>query len=378
MLRRFSPVAALLLAVVVLGPAGAQPRPAPDADEPDMTLTPAVRAEVVEAVLKHLNEKYVFPEVARKMDQSIRDRLARNEYDAVTGAKDFAKKLTEHLQAVSHDKHLRVRYSFRTVPKREQAAPTPADIEQMRKFAAARNFGFEKVERLEGNVGYIDLRGFMSADLAGDTAAAAFAFLAHTDALVLDLRNNGGGDPAMVALLCSYLFPGTEVVHLNDLYFRPQNETHQWWTLPYVPGKRYTDRPVYVLTSAHTFSAAEECTYNLKNLKRATIVGETTGGGAHPGGTERLGEHFMAFIPMGRAINPVSKTNWEGTGVSPDVTTTAALALKTAHLAALKKSAEKHGDDPERGRQLKRTIRALEKELEDLKVKDKTAAGPGR
>jgi hypothetical protein len=377
MFRPFWTCAALLAASLLLPPAarGQFPRD----DGPDMPLTPEVRTEVIDGVLKHLNETYVFPETAKKMEEAIRDRLAKKEYDKVAGCRPFAARLTDDLQAVSHDKHLRVRFSSKPIPKRERREPTPQDLEQMRKNMARQNFGFEKVERLAGNVGYLDLRGFMPADLAGDTAAGAMNFLANTDALILDLRKNGGGDPAMVALLCSYLFPAGEVVHLNDLYFRPSNETHQWWTLPYVPGKRFAGKPVYVLTSRRTFSAAEECTYNLKNQKRATIVGETTGGGAHPGGMQRINEHFAAFIPVGRAINPVSKTNWEGTGVKPDVDVPAPLALKTAHLAAVRVLAEKTGDDPDRAKSLHETITTLEKELQELKAGGKeTARGPSK
>ncbi|MEX2114665.1 MAG: S41 family peptidase, partial [Pirellulales bacterium] len=199
----------------------------------------------------------------------------------------------------------------------------------------------EKVERLEGNIGYIQLRGFHPAELGGKAAAEAMQAVADTDALIIDLCTNGGGAPSMVALVCSYLF-GPEPVHLNDLYFRPDDRTHQWWTLPYLPGDRYVGKPVYVLTSERTFSAAEEFAYNLKNLKRATIVGETTGGGANPGGRKRLDDHFTMFLPSGRAINPITKTNWEGTGVTPDVAVPAELALKAAQLAALKAIIPEH------------------------------------
>ena len=208
---------------------------------------------------------------------------------------------------------------------------------------------------------------------AGETATAAMSFVANTDALIIDLRENGGGSPDMVALVCSYLF-GAHPVHLNDLYFRPENSTHQWWTLPYVPGQRYENKPVYVLTSKRTFSAAEEFTYNLKSLKRATIVGETTGGGAHPGGPRRINEHFTMFLPSGRAINPVTKTNWEGTGVAPDVSVSAEKALNTAYLAALKTIArnltqpaddsDKTGPASMQLNQVKRAIDRLEKELD--------------
>ena len=302
-----------------------------------MTVDAAARSAVIDGALQALNDNYVFPEVAKKMDRSIQERQQRKEYDSIASARQFARMLTDNLQDVSHDKHLRVVYSAEPVPPdRHESEPTPEEIERQRAFGARVNFGFEKVERLIGNVGYLDLRGFHPPVFMGDTAAAAMNFLANSEAVIIDLRQNGGGDPAAVALISSYLFR-PEPVHLNDLYWRPGNETHQWWTLPYVPGKRLAGKDVYVLTSRRTFSAAEEFTYNLKNLKRATIVGETTGGGAHPGGPRRINDHFFVNVPSGRAINPVSKTNWEGTGVEPDVKVAAEQALKTAHLMALEK-----------------------------------------
>jgi len=179
--------------------------------------------------------------------------------------------------------------------------------------------------------------------------------------VIVDLRQNGGGDPAMVQLIASYFF-GTEPVHLNDLYFRPSDSTTQWWTLAYVPGRRMPTTDVYVLTSHRTFSAAEEFTYDLQNLKRATIVGEVTGGGAHPGDPERLSEHFMMFVPSGRAVNPVTKTDWEGTGVKPDVEVPAEKALKMANLMALKRAVQKT-TDPIIKQRLDALIADLEKEL---------------
>ncbi|HEY6414403.1 MAG TPA: S41 family peptidase [Edaphobacter sp.] len=157
-------------------------------------------------------------------------------------------------------------------------------------------------------------------------------FLAHTDAVIFDLRENGGGDPKMVSLIATYLFDQPE--HLNDLYERKTDTTTQYWTQPFVPGTKLGDKPVYVLTSNRTFSGAEEFTYDLKNLKRATIVGETTGGGAHPVRGVRVDDHFVVGVPFARAVNPVSKTNWEGTGVEPDVSVKAADALTTAQKLA--------------------------------------------
>jgi hypothetical protein len=359
--------ALVILAAILLGtgPGFAQGQP----QQQDRTVDAATRTEVIEGVLKRLNDFYVFPEIARKMDAAIRERLGNKEYDQITSPITLAETLTSHLQAVSKDKHLRVVYSVEPLPADGQMRePSPEERERQRVFMSMNNFGFEKIERLPGNVGYLDLRGFYPAEFGGETVVAAMNFLANTDALIIDLRRNGGGSPAMVALISSYLF-GPEPVHLNDLYWREGDSTHQWWTLPYVPGKRYgAKKDVYVLTSKRTFSAAEEFTYNLKNLKRATIVGETTGGGAHPGGSRRVNDHFFVWVPSGRAINPVSKTNWEGTGVKPDIEVPADHALKTAHLDALKKVAA-NSTDQRRKQQLASAIESLQKELDELKSK---------
>ncbi|MEK6289245.1 MAG: S41 family peptidase [Acidobacteriota bacterium] len=342
------------------------------AEQPDLTIDAATRSAVIEGALKKLNDNYVFPETAKKMEQAVRERIARKEYDQITSAKTLATTLQAHLQDVSHDKHLRVIFSAERLPpeREEDREPNPEELAKEIEFLRTINFGFEKVERLPGNVGYIDLRGFLPAQFGAETVVAAMNFVGNTDALIIDLRRNGGGQPDMVALISSYLFDG-EPVHLNDLYFRPDNSTRQWWTLPYVPGKRYGNKKaVYVLTSNRTFSAAEEFTYNLKSLKRATIVGETTGGGAHPGGPRRINNHFGIWVPSGRAINPITKTNWEGTGVKPDVDVPADQALKVAHIAAMNKVLEKV-TAPERQGVIKRAIANAQKELDEMKQSPK-------
>jgi hypothetical protein len=364
--RVINTLAALAAAVLLSAHTGSAQEPG---NQADLTIDAATRAAVIEGALKNLNDYYVFPEVAKKMDQSIRERMRKNEYDQITSARALSQKLTADLQEVSRDKHLRVGYSAEAIPVPAAGGePTAEERERFLSYMRTVNFGFEKIERLPGNVGYLDLRGFMPAQFGAETVVSAMNFLANTDALIIDLRRNGGGDPAMVALISSYLF-GPEPVHLNDLYWREGDSTHQWWTLPYVPGKRYGDKKdVYVLTSKRTFSAAEEFTYNLKNLKRATIVGETTGGGARPGGSRRINDHFQIWVPGGRAINPYSKTNWEGTGVKPDVETPADQALKVAHIAAMNKVLEKV-TEPERKQAIKGAVESVQRELDEMKKK---------
>ena len=337
-------------------------------EQKDLTIDAAMRTHVIDGMLSRLNQSYVFPETAKKMEEAIRERVSKKEYDQITSAKQFAAKLTSDLQDVSHDKHLRVRYSYDAIPDRgPRREPTAEEREQQKRDLIWMNHGFTKVERLDGNIGYIDFRGFLDPDLGADTVAAAMNFVNGTDALIIDMRYNGGGNPAMVALVCSYLF-GPEPVHLNDLYWREGNRTDEFWTRKEVSGKRYLDKDVYVLTSKRTFSGAEEFTYNLKNLKRATIIGETTGGGAHPGGGFRITEHFGMFVPTGRAISPITKTNWEGTGVTPDIAVPADQALVVARLMALKKSVTTM-QNPSFKADVQDEIAKLEKELAALKAK---------
>ena len=352
---------ALALAFFILCHESASAQTPNGGDQPDLAIDAATKTQVINELLKRLNDSYVFPETAKKMEAAIRDRVSKNEYDQITGSRAFAAKLTEDLRAVSHDKHLGVRFSPNVIPApAEKNDPTAEEKENFKKFVSRINYGFERVERLQGNIGYIDLRGFTDSELGAETVSAAMNFVANTDALIFDLRQNGGGSPEMVQLITSYLF-GDKPIHLNSLYWREKDKTEEFWTKPnLVVGKRYEGKDVYVLTSNRTFSAAEEFSYNLKNLKRATIVGETTGGGAHPGSTFRLNDHFGVFVPTGRAINPVSKTNWEGTGVEPDVKVSKEQALKTAHLMAVNKIAENTSDA-----QLKNALKQLTIQLQN-------------
>ncbi|HEY9405001.1 MAG TPA: S41 family peptidase [Pyrinomonadaceae bacterium] len=365
--------------------AAQQPRMA---DGRDTTIDAATRAQVIESALQSLREAYVYPEVATRMEQAIRERVAKKEYEGVTSARQLAQTLTEHLQAVSRDKHLRVSFSFEplaegmgtgrpVVIRRDSGSgttppaggnPTTVGREpgggNIRGLSDNPNAGVEKVERLEGNIGLLEFSVFERLPLAADKVSEAMNKLADTDALIIDLRANRGGASETIRLLMSYFFD--KRVHINDYYDRLEDRTDSIYTLAEVPGKRYGDKPVYILTSGRTFSAAESISYSLKNLRRATIVGETTRGGAHPVTARRLNDHFTVMVPTSRYISPVTKTNWEGVGVEPDVKVPAAHALKVAQLAALKKLAA-NKRDAQGAAQLKSLAEALQKEVDALK-----------
>jgi len=301
---------------------------------------------ISEALAAKVSALYVYPDMGVKIAAFIRERDKTGAYTAASDSRALTQKLTADLQSVNNARHLRVFYS----------SSPPGRIGQPN----LQNFGYEKPQQLPGNVGYLEVRGFLPREAVQQTVAAAMTSLAGTDALIIDVRRNGGGDPTGVALLCSYLF-GDKPVHLNDLYWRAGDRTDQFWTDPKIPGSRYgVERPVYLLTSRFTFSAAEEFAYDLQQQKRVTIVGEVTGGGAHPGDVQPLGDNYAVFIPTGRAINPVSKKDWEGTGVIPEIQTPAADALRAAQTAALRVLMAKAAD-PKRKSSLGNALSELQK-----------------
>jgi C-terminal processing protease CtpA/Prc len=303
-------------------------------DQPDMAIDAEVRNKTITVLLKTLQNEYTFPEVAQVIVDKMAARQAKGSYEEILSAKQFAATLTADLQEDGKDRHLRVVYDYRDRPiSTGPRKSSPEEFEQEIARMRAVNFGFEEVKRLEHNIGYINLQGFYDPKFGAETVAAAMNLVADTDALIIDLRENGGGNPGMVRLICSYFFNETPV-HLNDLAWR-NGTVDEFWTLRDISGKRYKN-PVYLLTSNRTFSGAEEFAYDLKNLKRAVVVGEITGGGANPGHEFALVPHFAAFIPTGRAINPITKTSWEGTGVEPDILATKESALQIAIKTAIK------------------------------------------
>jgi C-terminal processing protease CtpA/Prc len=305
----------------------------------ELQMTAASRQQLIEKLIQEVNNSYVFPDLAKKVGASLREQHKRGVYDRIASAQQLSEVLTQELQATTKDRHLRVTYSPETITERKRdAEPSPDEIASRLAMMRSNNFGVKRVEHLPFNIGYLELVGFAPAPDAADTLAAAMTVLAHTDALIIDLRNNYGGDAATVMLLASYLLD--KRTRLNDFYYREGDRIEQRWSSDVIPGLRYGQkRDVYILTSKDTFSAAEDFTYALKNLKRVTVVGETTGGGANPGDDKRLLPNFSLFVPLGRSINPVTKSNWEGVGVTPDVSVCADDALRTAQVAILRKMA---------------------------------------
>jgi hypothetical protein len=301
-----------------------------------------VRTRVVSRTATLLDSFYVDSTMARRMADSLRARLARGAYESYENGAGLAVRLDRDLAEIARDKHLRLLYSPRPLPpeRAEREAPrtpTAEDVERERHELEERNCGFRRAEQLDGNIGYLRLDMFANAELCRPTVAAAMRFVSGTRALILDLRENGGGRPDMVVLVASYLFERR--THLNDRWTRATGKTEEYWTLDSVPGTRFGDvKPVYVLTSKHTFSAAEEFAYDLQALGRATVVGETTGGGAHPTQMRRIDDHFMIGVPYAKAVNPTTRTNWEGTGVQPNARGGSTDALEAA-LAIIKEKA---------------------------------------
>jgi hypothetical protein len=286
-------------------------------------LSAEARTQTVRGVADALRTSYVYPDKGARMADAILGKLNSGEYDAVEGETALARQLTDDCRAVTHDLHLGVRVSPQREGGSDEGMMGPHDL------VRRENYAFRKVEVLDGNIGYLRFDGFVEDDEAKRVASSAMSFLSGCDAVIFDVRFNGGGSAAMVAYITSYLFESK--THLNDMVDRDGKVVEEFWTSGDVPGPGpRTGVPVFVLCGPGTFSGAEEFCYNLKNLKRATLVGETTGGGAHPVRDERVNDRFVVRVPFMRAQNPVSGTNWEGTGVEPDVKVSAAGALDKA------------------------------------------------
>jgi hypothetical protein len=288
----------------------------------------AERQRVIDGVIKNLKEHYFDRDVAQKMADGLFVREKSGDYNATTEGAAFANLLTQHLRDVSHDMHVEVIYSRERLPDHPGTA-TAENQARYRRALEEENCTFEMVKILPHNIGYVKLNSFPDVSVCQAKAVSAMASVNGADALIFDLRDNRGGYPEMVMLLASYLFD-----HPEYMYSPRESPTERSWTWSPVAGNELANKPVYVLTSGTTWSAAEQISYDLKMLKRATLVGEKTRGGAHAGVFYRIDDHFGVGIPEVKAVNPFGKADWEGVGVEPDVRVKAADALEAAQKLA--------------------------------------------
>jgi hypothetical protein len=277
----------------------------------DMQLTPERRDAIIESSAKRIEEMYVDPAKGKEIAAALR-KASFPELRALALVP-----AVNRILKMSGDKHLR--FGYDPAPSKESAEP------------AQRESGIESVKRLAGNVGLLTWKKFEDPSDAGDAVMEAMKQLASTDALIIDLRNSEGGSPEMVTLLLSCFMPADPVL-ISTVYFRPTDSTRQFWTLPYLPVPRYTGKPVYILTSSQTWSAGEGFSEHMQRLRHATLVGQTTRGGAHMSRWESVDPNFAVSVPIARQL----EHDWEGVGVVPDVPAPEADALRTAHLLALK------------------------------------------
>lgn len=288
-------------------------------------LTPEHRSQIVQNAARVIEERYVDPAKAREIAAKLRQSGPR--WDAITDARLFADSVTKWLREISGDGHLGLSFSEKALS--EEAGEENFSAAEMEKYYGAHlNHGVEKIERLPGNIILIDLRVFPPPAMAGDVFAAAMTVAAQGDALIIDLRKNGGGAET-ANLVTGYLVDAGKP--LSGSYDRPSDKHTANASPAWVPGRRFgSTKPLYILTSRKTFSAAEALAYDLQALKRAIIVGEVTGGGAHPFEYRRVDAHFAVDLPEARSINPITGSNWQDVGVKPDVPVSADEALDKA------------------------------------------------
>lgn len=285
----------------------------------EITLSEAYKKETIEKLSLLIQDFYIYPDVAKKTSAHLYKQYEAGYFDQCKDNETFATILTESVQSVNKDKHMKIMSNAPYIASENtQEAKSAHRMGQINNYRNI-NHGFKELKMLEGNVTYLDLRMFAPMDRAKEMVDAYMKLLSLSDAVIIDLTHNGGGDPSMVQYLCSYFFD--QKLHLNSLYYREGDRTQEYWTLEEVGGKKLVEIPLFIMIGEETFSGAEEFAYNMLTQKRATLIGQTSAGGANPGGTRGINEHLSVFIPTGRAINPITNTNWEGVGVQPEIHT---------------------------------------------------------
>ena len=290
------------------------------------------KAKLLEKIKIELINSYIIESTAKEMVSYLDEKIKSGQYEGIKNGEDFAFVVTSDLRKVSKDLHLGLIYSEK--PIQSESEEDVSEEIWLKNFLQSNGYGIQQKEILEGNIGYLQIPFFGPIAQCADSLFEAMEFVAETDALIIDLREcRGSLDPDMIPLLCGYFFE--KPVHLFDFENREKNTIRQMWSAAYVPGKRYHDKPIYVLTSGRTFSGGEELAYDLKHLDKAIIVGQVTKGGAQPNYPVYLNEHFVITMPKERSVNAVTKTNWEQIGVKPTIETDAIRALPRAHQLAV-------------------------------------------
>jgi tetratricopeptide (TPR) repeat protein len=303
-------------------------------------ITKKEKTEIIQSISENLLETYIDLDVARELTTTLKYNMNSNKYKSITNPEEFSKVVTEDLQKVSKDLHLKLNYEPKKIAQSKRVMPEEMKIKREKMMAmkmAEFNYGFTEVKVLNGNIGYLNLRMFADINYAKDAATAAMSFLSNTNAIIIDLRTNEGGVPSMMQLLSSY-FTDAKPVLLSNFYERQTDSKTQLFTFETIDGKRITNKPLYILTSHNTFSAAESFAYTLKHLDKAIVVGEVTKGGANRTKRFNLNDDFTISVPYIEAIHPVTKSNWEGKGVQPNIETTEKEAFVKAYMDAINKT----------------------------------------
>jgi len=320
----------------------------------ERTVSEGELKELVVSVCERLKRVFAFPEKTPVICDGLYRHLKEGKYARHTDPAKLADRIGKDLKELSGDKHLGIVYDPKAAADMKahddsgdaDAYLTPQMIEEERQS----NFGFKRIEVLPGNIGYMDLRIFFAPKYAGETAAAAMRFLSHCDALIIDLRNNGGGWDEMVTFLMTYFFDGDEAVDFSVSYSPYRDSYYQSRTAPYVPGRIFPEAPLYVLTSKSTFSGAEAFAHYMKHLGRATIIGERTRGGQSPVEIQTIGEGYVIYIPESKLVKDVTGKMWEGVGVKADIEVDARQALHIGHMEALRTLSKMATDEDDRSR----------------------------
>lgn len=287
------------------------------------------KENLIKGIESMLSAYYLYPKIAKKLATLIKDKFKAGAYDKENDPIEFANLITADLQSINNDLHLKLKYD-----PDDRIGKLKPKLEHRIELSRKSNFGFEEIRILEGNIGYLKLNKFENPIFSGDTLTATMNFLGNSDALIIDIMNNPGGNIAMGELMSSYFFK--DRIHLNNFDWREEDMVYQTFTMPYVSGKQFINKDLYILISGNSASGAEEFAYNLKHLKRAVIIGEQSAGAANSGSHRSLGD-FKLYVPNGHSINPITKSNWEGVGVTPHIKISKKDAISTAYLLALKK-----------------------------------------